>query len=89
MSTNELSKLLTEYKDLKTFMNEVQDNISAIEDKIKAHMGDKEEISVEGVKVKWTKYNTTRFDTKSFKAEHAAMYAQYAKASEARRFSVN
>ena len=59
------------------------------EDKIKAHMGDKEEISVEGVKVKWTKYNTTRFDTKSFKAEHAAMYAQYAKASEARRFSVN
>lgn len=51
-------------------------------------MGDQEEMSVEGFKVRWTRYQSTRFDSKTFKAEHAAMYEQYTKTTEARRFTV-
>lgn len=45
-------------------------------------------MSVEGIKVKWTRYTTSRFDSKTFKAEHGAMYEQYVKTDPAQRFQV-
>lgn len=77
-----------EYTDMKKMMNELQDLIDALEADIKAAMGDSEEMSVEGIKIKWTHYTTSRFDSKTFKAEHKAMYEQYVKAVPARRFQV-
>lgn len=77
-----------EYADMKKMMNELQDLMDALEADIKAAMGDSEEMSVEGIKVKWTHYTSNRFDSKTFKAEHAAMYEQYVKTSQARRFQV-
>lgn len=77
-----------EYADMKKMANELADMMAALEDEIKAAMGDTEEMSVDGIKVKWTHYTTSRFDTKSFKAEHAAMYEQYTKSQQARRFQV-
>ena len=88
MSTNELKARLDEYREYKALINELQDAIAALEDDIKAYMGDQEEINVAGVKVHWKRYELKRFDSKTFKAEHAAMYEQYIKTTEARRFSV-
>ena len=51
-------------------------------------MGDSEEMSVEGIKIKWTHSTPSRFDSKTFKAEHGAMYEQYIKTVPARRFQV-
>ena len=73
---------------MKALLNEVQDTLSALEDEIKAIMGDREEMSAEGIKVKWTRYTTSRFDSKTFKTEHAAMYEQYVKTVLAQRFQV-
>lgn len=77
-----------EYADMKKMMNELQDLMAALEAEIKAAMGDSEEMSVEGIKVKWTRYTTSRFDSKTFKAEHGAMYEQYVKTVPAQRFQV-
>lgn len=77
-----------EYADMKKMMNELQDLMDALEADIKAAMGGSEEMSVEGIKIKWTHYTTSRFDSKTFKAEHGAMYEQYIKTVPARRFQV-
>lgn len=77
-----------EYADIKKMMNELQDLMAALEAEIKAAMGDSEEMSVEGIKVKWTRYTTSRFDSKTFKAERGAMYEQYVKTVPAQRFQV-
>lgn len=76
------------YRELKERQAEVQAALATLEEEFKAEMGDEEEIDVEGIKVRWTRYTTRRFDTTAFKAEHAALYEQYAKAVQGRRFSV-
>ena len=88
MSTHEIAAKLREYQETKALLNEVQDALSALEAEIKAHMGDSEEITAEGIKAKWTRYTTSRFDSKTFKTEHSAMYQQYANAIPAQRFQV-
>ncbi len=88
MSTHEIAAKLREYQDTKALLNEVQDALSALEAEIKALMGDSEEIAAEGIKAKWTRYTTSRFDSKTLKAEHSTMYQQYVKTVPAQRFQV-
>lgn len=88
MSTHEIAAKLREYQDTKAMLNEVQATLSALEDEIKSIMGGSEEISAEGIKAKWTRYTTSRFDSKTFKAEHSTMYQQYVKTIPAQRFQV-
>lgn len=83
-----IKEKVKEYADLKKMMAELSDLMDGLEREIKDAMGDSEEMSVEGIKVKWTHYTTSRFDSKTFKAEHAAMYEQYTKTTQARRFQV-
>ncbi len=88
MSHNELKIKVKELRELKELAAELHDNITAIEDDIKAFMGEQEEINIDGIKVRYTNCTSSRFDSKAFKAEHAAMYAQYEKKTLYRRFSV-
>lgn len=88
MSTHELKTKLEEYREYKAMLNELQDALGAIEDEIKAYMGDSEEISVEGVKVRYKRYQQSRIDSKRLKAEQADIYEQYSKIVEGRRFSI-
>lgn len=84
----EIREKVKEYADMKKLLGEIQDIMAALEGEIKEAMGEREEITVEGIKVKYTHYTTNRFDSKAFKAEHGAMYAQYTKPTPARRFQV-
>lgn len=88
MSNNELHEKLKAYQELKELLSEVKDELDNIESEIKDHMGEQEEIKVMGITVKWTKYTTSRFDSKVFQVEHKAMYDQYIKNTQARRFQV-
>lgn len=88
MSTHEIAAKLREYQETKAMLNEVQDALSALEAEIKAIMGDSEEITAEGIKAKWSRYTTSRFDSKTFRAEHGPMYEQYVKTVPAQRFQV-
>ena len=88
MNTHEIAVKLREYRELKEMQNELQEALAALEDEIKSIMGENEEISAEGIKVKWTRYEASRFDSKSFKAEFPTMYNQYMKKVPAQRFQV-
>ena len=88
MSTIELTGKVRELRELKTMAEELQAEISTIEDTIKAAMGDTEEMTVDVFKVRWTTVTSRRFDTTAFKATHQGLYDQYSKESVTRRFSV-
>jgi predicted phage-related endonuclease len=88
MSNTELNAKIKEYKELKALQNELQDEISAIEDDIKKIMQDQEELKIMGNVVKWTKLTSSKFDSKTFKAEHSKMYEQYLKTTQSRRFQI-
>ena len=38
--------------------------------------------------IRWTTVVSSRFDSKTFQKEHAAMYSRYLKQTESRRFSI-
>jgi len=85
---HELSKQVTDYKSLRHSIAEIEERLTAVENEIKAHMGNNEEMIVDGNTVRWKKYAQTRFDTTAFKNGHAALYEQYLRRSESRRFTV-
>ena len=91
MGHSELLATVTELRSLRNMAAELQDEIDALEDIVKAEMNAQgvDKLFVGDCKVTWTEYNTTRFDTKTFKAEHEELYGQYAKITKAHRFSVS
>ena len=90
MSANELTSKVKELKELKAFAEQIAEEITAIEDEIKAEMTERntEEMMVDVFKVRWTRMTTSRFDTAAFKKTHADLYEQYTKQTESRRFSI-
>lgn len=90
MSTNELTLKVRELKELKLMAEELQAEITAIEDSIKAEMTaqNTEELITGEYKIRWKKVTSNRFDSKSFKEAHSDLYNQYTKQTESRRFTV-
>lgn len=72
---------------LKQQIAELEKQAKAIEDDIKTDMGDVEKIECEQFRLSWSKIVSARFDTKAFHAEHEALYNQYTRNTETRRFS--
>lgn len=90
MSRTELTSKVRELKELKAMAEELDAEITAIEDTIKAEMTAQgvDEMSVDVFKIRWKTVTSSRFDTTAFKKTHADLYSQYAKATESRRFTV-
>lgn len=59
----------------------------AIKKDIQSDMDDVEHIDGESFRINWTKVITARFNTKAFQSEHQALYHQYLKNTETRRFT--
>ena len=77
MSSTELNAKLRELKRLKAKQAETNDKISAIEDEIKAFMGDTEELRTGTHKITYKGISGTRLDTKSLKQELPEIVARY------------
>ena len=77
MSSAELNAKLRELKRLKAKQAETNDKISAIEDEIKAFMGDAEELRTGTHKITYKGISGTRLDTKSLKQELPEIVARY------------
>ena len=91
MGHSELLATVTELRSLRNMAAELQDEINALEDIVKAEMNAQgvDKLFVGDCKVTWTEYNTNRFDTKTFKAEHEELYKKYSKNTKARKFIVS
>ena len=90
MNRTELENKVVELKELKAMAEELQAEISTIEDSIKAEMTAQNvnELQVGIFKIRWTPVTSNRFDSKSFQAKYEDLYKQFLKVVETKRFSI-
>ena len=88
MSNPNMESQIKELLELKRMREELDNEIQAAEDAIKQVIGDEETLLAGAFKVTWTPYTTSRFDSTSFKKDHAELAAAYTKTTTSRRFSV-
>ena len=89
MSDHNFEPKVKELMELKRMKEELEAEITTLEDQIKARMGEEETLFAGAFKVSWTTYTTNRFDSARFKKDHAELAAAYTKQTTARRFSIN
>ena len=77
-----------ELVELKKMAQELDDEITAIEDEIKQVMGDEEILLAGQYKVLWQTITSQRFDTSAFKKQNPTLAKDYIKTTTSRRFSV-
>lgn len=87
---NEMETKIKKMQEWEQLAAEAKAEAEALRDEIKAEMlaKDTEEMTVGQFIVRWTSVLSNRFDTSTFKKEHAEMYKQYTKQTSSRRFSV-
>ena len=90
MSTKELTTQIRRLKRLQAKLEELQAEISTIQNGIKAEMTAQniEELNAGEYKIRFTTVTSNRFDTALFKQIHSDLYNQYSKPVTSRRFSV-
>lgn len=91
MSTKDIESKVKELQELRRMKEELEAEATALEDTIKAEMTARqtEDMTAGAYRIKWSSYETSRFDTTRFKKDHADLAATYTKAVSARRFSIN
>ena len=90
MSATEITASVHELRELKRMKEELETQIEALTDGIKAYMTaeNKDEISGTDWKCTWKDVQNTRFDSKAFKADNPGLYGRYSVTTTTRRFSV-
>ena len=90
MSTHEMESKIAKLQEWEALAEEAKAEAEALRDEIKAEMltRDTEEMEAGRFIVRWTSVLSNRFDTTTFKKEHAEMYKQYTKQTSSRRFSI-
>lgn len=90
MSTMEMENKIAKLQEWEALAEEAKAEAEALRDEIKAEMNKRETEELEAGRfiIRWTSVLSNRFDTTSFKREHADMYKQYTKQTSSRRFSI-
>lgn len=90
MSTNEITTKIRRLKKLQAKAEELQSEITAIQDELKALMVEQntEEMQAGVFKLRYKTVTSNRFDTAAFKKTHIDLYNQYTKQTTSHRFSV-
>ena len=90
MSANEMEMKIAKLQEWEQLLEEAKAEVESLKDEIKAEMltRNAEEMTAGRYIVRWTSVLSNRFDTTTFKREHAEMYKQYTKQTASRRFSV-
>ncbi len=90
MSINEMENKIKKLQEWEALAEEAKAEAEALRDEIKAEMlaRETEEIEAGRFIIRWTSVLSNKFDTTTFKKEHAEMYKQYTKQTQSRRFSI-
>ena len=90
MATNEIISKLNELSELRRMADELNAEIEAIQDAIKAHMteADTDTITAGAFKVTWKAVTSTRIDTTALRKALPEIWQEYGKTTTTRRFSV-
>ncbi|WP_448973290.1 hypothetical protein [Oribacterium sp.] len=84
----EFEKLCNEYRENKRLIEELGKDCDRLKEEILSLMGDKDSYSEGSCKASYKLIKSSRFDSGSFKADHAELYAEYTKESTCYRFTV-
>ena len=90
MATYEIISKLNELSELRRMADELNAEIEAIQDAIKAHMteADTDTITAGAFKVTWKAVTSTRIDTTALRKDLPEIWQEYGKTTTTRRFSV-
>ncbi len=90
MSTKNITAKVRRLKNLQAKVEELQSEITAIQDELKAELiaQNTEELKAGAYKIRFTTVTSNRFDSRKFKVTHADLYEQYTKQTTSKRFSV-
>lgn len=88
MSDQELTARVNELQELKRMQEELSAEIDALQDTIKAAMGNNEMIIAGAWKVTYKAVTSTRIDTAALKKDLPDVAARYSKTSTCKRFTV-
>ena len=88
MSMNELNTAAHDLLSVRAMIEELQAEAEALTDKLKSAMIEQgtETLQGDGWKASWKNVNSSRFDSKAFKAAHADLYTAYSKPTTTTRF---
>ncbi len=89
MSNPNMEAKVKELMELRRMREELDAEITSMEDEIKKVMGDEEMLLAGAYKVLWKEITTSRFDSTKFKKDHADLAAAYTKTTTCRRFTIN
>lgn len=89
MSNPNLTPKITELMELKRMRDELDAEIQAAEDEIKAAMGDDDTLLAGPFKVTWKTVTSSRLDSSALKKALPEIAARFMKQTTTRRFSIN
>ena len=90
MATTELITKLNELTELRKMAEDLNAEIEAIQEEIKAHMteADTDTITAGAYKVTWKPVTSTRIDTTALRKDLPEVWQEYGKITNIRRFNV-
>ena len=90
MSTQDINNTVKTIRELKRMREELDAEITANEDLIKAEMNRTEKYTIIGddYKITWNEVSSTRLDTAALKKAMPELIEQYSKTSTTRRFNI-
>ena len=91
MSMNELNTVARDLLAVRAMIEELQAEAEALTDKLKGAMVEqgREVLEGDGWKASWKNVNSSRFDSKAFKAAHSDLYTEYTKSVTTCRFLIS
>ncbi len=89
MSNPNMESKVKELMELKRMKEELEAEITSMEDEIKAVMGEEETLLAGAFKVSWKTFTSSRLDSTALKKALPEIASQFTKQTTARRFSIN
>lgn len=89
MTIQEMTARVQELQELKRMQEELTAEIDALQDEIKAAMGETETIIAGAFRVSYKLVTSTRIDTTALKKDLPDVAARYSKVTTCRRFTVS
>ena len=90
MSQNEINTVVKDLQELRRMKEELEGEISGLEDRLKAHMLEKNQFEVDALTghVTWLEQTSKRFSQSEFKKELPDLYNRYCRDNTTRYFRI-
>ena len=89
MSIKEMTSKVQELMELKRMQEELEAEITTLQDEIKAGMGDQEQITAGAYKITWKPITSSRLDSAALKKALPEVAERFTKVTTIRRFTIN